>query len=154
MQSPGELLAINTAYSVSKSSMSSSSLKPYLIRAVYEWIVDNNLTPYLLVDAQSEGTVVPVAFVQDGRIVLNLRPEAINGLSLGNDFIIFNARFSGKPMQINVPIRAVLALYAQENGRGMIFDEEEDGDGTTPPQGPVAPEPPEPKKRPTLTVVK
>lgn len=131
-----------------------SALKPYLIRAIYEWIVDNHFTPYLLVNAETEGTIVPRAFVQEGRIVLNLRPEAIQRLVLGNDSIAFNARFSGKPMQVEVPIRAVLALYAQENGRGMIFDEEEEGgDGTTPPT-PPEPEAPEPKKRPVLRVVK
>lgn len=130
-----------------------SSLKPYLIRAIYDWILDNQFTPYLLVNAEVEGTVVPQAFVQDGRIVLNLRPEAVNGLSLGNDAILFNARFGGKPMKVDVPLRAVLALYAQENGRGMIFDEEEAGDDTLPPPEPDTPAP-EPRKRPTLTVVK
>lgn len=128
-----------------------SSLKPYLIRAIYEWIVDNHFTPYLLVNAEAEGAAVPVAFVKDGRIVLNLRPEAVHGLSLGNDFISFNARFGGRPMQVDVPVKAVLALYAQENGRGMVFDE--DGDDLTPPPEPEAPKP-EPKKRPTLRVVK
>ena len=129
-----------------------SSLKPYLIRAIYEWIVDNNFTPYLLVNAEAEGTAVPRSFVQDGRIVLNLRPEAIKALSLGNDYISFNARFAGKPMQVDVPMRAVLALYAQENGRGMIFDEEE-ADEDNPPPEPTPPAP-EPKKRPVLRVVK
>ncbi len=130
-----------------------SSLKPYLIRAIYDWILDNQFTPYLLVNAEAQDAVVPQAFVQDGRIVLNLRPEAVNGLSLGNDAILFNARFGGKPMKVDVPIHAVLALYAQENGRGMIFDEEEPGDDTSPPPEPETPSP-EPKKRPTLTVVK
>jgi stringent starvation protein B len=126
-----------------------NSLKPYLIRAIYDWIVDNHFTPYLLVNAETPGASVPRGFVQDGRIVLNLRPQAIQNLSLGNDSIAFNARFGGKPMQVEVPVRAVLALYAQENGRGMIFDEEEEGDDTTPP-----PESPKPKKRPVLRVVK
>jgi len=131
-----------------------SSLKPYLIRAIYEWIVDNHFTPYLLVNAETEGAVVPRAFVQEGRIVLNLRPEAVQHLSMGNDSIAFNARFSGKPMQVDVPIRAVLALYAQENGRGMIFDEEEEGEDTTPPPEPEGPAPEPKKKRPVLRVVK
>ncbi|WP_460027528.1 ClpXP protease specificity-enhancing factor [Methyloparacoccus murrellii] len=132
-----------------------SSLKPYLIRAIYDWIVDNHFTPYLLVNAEAEGTVVPRAYVQDGRIVLNIRPEAVQGLSLGNDHVLFSARFGGKPMQVDVPMRAVLALYAQENGRGMIFDEEEDGDETQPPTPPepTAPTPP-PRRKPTLKVVK
>lgn len=132
-----------------------SSLKPYLVRAIYQWIVDNHLTPYLLVDAEVEGVVVPRAFVQEGRIVLNLRPEAIHELALGDEHIAFNARFGGKPMQVYVPIRAALALYAQENGKGMVFDEAEDESSTPPP-----PPPPEAKsatpgrKRPELKVVK
>ena len=132
-----------------------SSLKPYLIRAIYDWIVDNSYTPYLLVNAQAEGAVVPQAFVQDGRIVLNLRPQAVQGLVIGNDDIAFSARFGVKPMQVYVPIKAVLALYAQENGRGMVFDEDEEGDDTTPPPQPeTEPPKPESRKRPTLTVVK
>lgn len=130
-----------------------SSLKPYLIRAIYDWILDNQLTPYLLVNAEAEGAVVPQAFVQDGRIVLNLRPEAVNGLSLGNEAILFNARFGGKPMKVDVPLKAVLALYAQENGKGMVFDDEEAGDDATPPPEPETPAP-ETRSRPKLTVVK
>ena len=107
-----------------------NSLKPYLIRAIYDWILDNSFTPFMLVDAAIDGTLVPEAFVEEGRIVLNLRPEAIKSLDLGNDFVSFNTRFSGKPMQVHVPIQAVLALYAQENGRGMVFDQEEAGDDT------------------------
>ena len=129
-----------------------NSLKPYLIRAIYDWILDNSFTPFMLVDASIEGALVPEAFVEDGRIVLNLRPEAVKSLELGNDVITFSARFSGKPMQVHVPIRAVLALYAQENGRGMVFDEEESGDDTTPPPKSPVTEPP--KARPALRVVK
>ena len=107
-------------------------LKPYLIRALYDWIIDNNFTPYLLVNATIEGVVVPRQFVQDGKIVLNVRPQAIHGLHLGNDHIAFNARFSGAPMQVNIPTQAVLAIYAQENGRGMIFDDEHSEDQPPP----------------------
>jgi len=130
------------------------SLKPYLVRAIYDWIVDNNFTPYLLVNAEAEGVMIPRQYVQDGRIVLNLRPQAVHGLSLGNQNIMFSARFGGRPMQVDVPLRAVLAIYAQENGRGMIFDEEGEEDGTPPPaeSAPQAPAPA--KKRPTLKVVK
>lgn len=133
-------------------------LKPYLIRATYEWIVDNAFTPYLLVDATVPGAVVPMSFVEGGRIILNLRPEAIQGLIMGNDALSFSARFGGKPMRVEAPIRAVLALYAQENGRGMVFDDEE-GDGGAPSDPPEAPEPPtppksEPRGRPVLKVVK
>lgn len=130
-----------------------SSLKPYLIRAIYDWIVDNQFTPYLLVNAEIGGTVVPSAFVQDGRIVLNLRPEAVHSLSLGNEWVSFNARFGGRPMQVDVPIAAVLALYAQENGRGMVFEEEAEADLTVPPPEPESPTP-KPGKRPALRVVK
>jgi stringent starvation protein B len=132
-----------------------NSLKPYLIRAIYDWVVDNNFTPYLLVNAEAPNVVVPRQYVQDGKIVLNLRPQAVHGLSLGNRNIMFNARFGGSPMQVDVPIRAVLAIYAQENGKGMVFDEEEDdGDDETPPPADNTPTPPAAKKRPALKVVK
>ncbi|MBP1148875.1 MULTISPECIES: ClpXP protease specificity-enhancing factor [Methylocaldum] len=129
-----------------------TSLKPYLIRAIYDWIVDNQFTPYLLVDAEAQGVVVPRQYVQDGKIVLNLRPQAVHGLSLGNQEVEFGARFGGTPMQITVPMRAVLAIYAQENGKGMIFDDE--GDDDTPPPADSAPQTPSTKKKPVLKVVK
>jgi len=124
-------------------------LKPYLIRAVYDWIVDNRFTPYLLVNATVPGTIVPTHFVEDGRIVLNLRPEAIQGLDMSSEGVSFNARFGGQPMRVDIPTAAVLALYAQENGRGMVFDEE-DEDNSPPPEPPQE----EPKGRPALRVVK
>jgi stringent starvation protein B len=129
-----------------------TSLKPYLIRAIYEWIADNNFTPYLLVNAEADGVIVPRQFIQDGKIVLNVRPQAVHGLHLGNDNIAFNARFGGTPMQVDVPVRAVLAIYAQENGRGMIFDEE--GEMDTPPPAAPSPDSSATKKRPALKVVK
>lgn len=125
-------------------------LKPYLIRAVYDWIVDNQFTPYLLVNATVPGTVVPSHFVEDGRIVLNLRPEAIQGLDMSSEGICFNARFGGQPMRVDIPTLAVLALYAQENGRGMVFDDEEEENNNPPPEPPRQ----EPKGRPALRVVK
>lgn len=110
-----------------------TSLKPYLIRSVYEWIVDNNLTPYLLVDAENKAASLPEEFIEDNKIVLNIRPQAIQGLSLGNTEIQFSARFSGKPMHIVAPVAAVMAIYAKENGKGMVFDlEDNDGDETPP----------------------
>jgi stringent starvation protein B len=124
-----------------------TSLKPYLIRSIYEWIIDNNLTPHLLVDAENTSAILPTEFIEDGKIVLNIRPEAIQGLSLGNEEIEFNARFSGKPMHIATPVAAVLAIYAKENGKGMIFDLE-DSDGDEPP--PVK----KPTAKPTLRIVK
>ena len=125
-----------------------TTLKPYLIRAIYEWILDNNLTPYLLVDATNNNALLPQQFVEDGKIILNIRPEATYGLTLGNERIEFNAKFSGKPMGVVVPISAVLALYAKENGKGMVFEKEDNNLDDNPP-----PEKPTPT-RPTLRVVK
>jgi stringent starvation protein B len=123
-------------------------LKPYLIRSIYEWIIDNNLTPYLLVDAENNHAILPQQFVEEGKIVLNVRPEAIQGLSLGNEEIQFNARFSGRPMHIVAPVAAVMAIYAKENGKGMIFDQEDtESDETPPPES-------KPPGKPTLRVVK
>ncbi|MGR9087228.1 MAG: ClpXP protease specificity-enhancing factor [Gammaproteobacteria bacterium] len=124
-----------------------TSLKPYLIRSIYEWIVDNHMTPYLLVDADEESAVVPQQFVDEGKIVLNIRPEAVHGLILGNDIIEFNARFSGNAMQIIVPVQAVLAIYAKENGKGMVFDPE---DGTDQGDSPEK----KPQAKPHLRVIK
>ena len=104
--------------------MSMSSNKPYLIRALYDWIVDNDLTPYLLVNAEAPEVEVPIEHVNGGRIVLNISPKACRGLHLENDKIIFTARFSGIATQIFVNPAAVLAIYAKENGRGMEFEEE------------------------------
>ncbi|MGH8550767.1 MAG: ClpXP protease specificity-enhancing factor [Methylococcales bacterium] len=128
-------------------------LRPYLIRSLYEWILDNTLTPYLLVNAEHENTVVPEQFVQEGRIVLNVRPEAIQNLILGNSEIAFNARFGGLPMKVEIPVSAVLAIYAQENGKGMIFD---DDDGGLPPSGSSPDSKPEKARpsKPRLKVVK
>jgi stringent starvation protein B len=129
-----------------------TSNRPYLIRALYEWITDNGLTPYLLVDAEAAEVQVPRQYVQEGRIVLNINPTAVQGLRLGNDWVEFNARFSGSPHQVNIPTPAVMAIYARENGQGMVFGNEPGGD--QPP--PSAPEPttPQPAKRPTLKIVK
>jgi stringent starvation protein B len=112
-------------------------LKPYLIRAIYEWVLDNQYTPHILVDAEHPDAIVPTQFIEQGKIVLNIRPEAVQGLNLDNEHISFNARFSGKPMKIYVPTPAVLAIYAKENGKGMVFDPE---DYEAPP--PEQPKPP------------
>lgn len=133
-----------------------ASLKPYLIRAVYEWCVDQDLTPYLLVNAKAKEVVVPRQSVQeDGRIVLNLRPQAVHNLLMGDERIEFNARFGGSPMQVRIPLSSVLAIYARENGQGMVFDGNEEDDPSPPPSAPQ-PEPSEtkPKGRPVLKVVK
>lgn len=111
-----------------------TSSKPYLIRAIYQWIVDNELTPYIVVNATVAGLQIPEQYIENGRIVLNISPRACRGLHLENDRIVFSARFSGVAMQIFVPPTAVMAIYAKENGRGMVFTEEDsDGDGTPPP---------------------
>lgn len=102
-----------------------TSNQPYMLRAFYEWIVDNNLTPYLVVDANVPGTSVPQEHVRDGQIVLNVSPSACAKLHMGNVDIAFEARFGGIPMQLNVPCRAVLAIYAKENGAGTVFTAEE-----------------------------
>lgn len=102
-----------------------TSLKPYLIRSIYQWIIDNQLTPYLLVDAEYSDSNFPEECIQDGKIVLNICPKAIQMLTLGNEEIEFNAYFSGKPSHIITPTIAVLAIYAKENNKGMIFDAEE-----------------------------
>jgi stringent starvation protein B len=109
-----------------------TSSRPYLLRAIYEWLVDNQLTPYIMVDANSPQVAVPTRYVEDGKIVLNIEPQAVGALRMGNDAVEFDARFSGVAHHVYVPIRAVKAIYAFENGRGMVFGDEED-DGTTPP---------------------
>ncbi|NNG14797.1 MAG: ClpXP protease specificity-enhancing factor [Gammaproteobacteria bacterium] len=126
------------------------SSRPYLIRALNEWIVDNNMTPYVLVNAMDENVRVPEQFIEDGKIVLNISPNATQELILGNQFIEFSARFSGSEMMVSVPIMSVLAIYARENGQGMMFAEEE-GDEPSP----IGPgEGPTQSKKPTLTIVK
>ncbi len=107
-----------------------TSSRPYLIRALYEWIVDNGFTPYMLVDTSLDMVEVPRAFVENGRIILNISPEATHSLVLGNEAVTFNARFSGTAMDVYVPVVSVLAIYARENGQGMMFGEQDD---TTPP---------------------
>jgi len=127
-----------------------SSNRPYLIRALYDWLVDNRQTPYLLVNAKHSGTRVPKQFVDDGRIVLNIDPGAVSDLYLGNEWISFSARFGGVAEEILVPPGAVLGIYAKENGQGMLFPEE-GGDDRGPDRDP---EPTPPGRRPSLKVVK
>ncbi|MEP6898357.1 MAG: ClpXP protease specificity-enhancing factor [Rhodanobacter sp.] len=104
---------------------SMSSNRPYLLRAIYDWISDNNLTPYVLVDAGFEGVRVPPQVIKNGQVVLNLAMRAVANLDLGNEWITFQARFSGVSQSIHIPVQAVLALYAQENGQGMMFPADE-----------------------------
>jgi stringent starvation protein B len=105
--------------------------QPYLVRAFYEWIVDNQLTPHIVVDATVKGVTVPQEHVKDGQIVLNVSPSACNKLQMGNVDILFEARFSGAVRQICVPCHALLAIYAKENGAGTVFTTEETADGGT-----------------------
>ena len=101
-----------------------NSNRPYLIRALNEWIVDNEMTPHLLIDAEYPGTSVPLEFIQDGKIVLNISPTAVSNLFIDNEKVSFSARFAGISSNIYLPIGAVTAIYAKENGHGMIFPEE------------------------------
>lgn len=105
-----------------------TSSRPYLIRALYEWISDNGLTPYILVDAEYENVVVPTQYVDKGKIVLNISLGAVENLTLGDSAVELDARFNGKSMQIYAPIESVLAIYARENGKGMVFGEDDGGD--------------------------
>ena len=131
-----------------------TSSQPYLIRAIYDWIIDNDFTPYLLVNAENDYAMIPRDYVEDGKIVLNINPSAISDLQLGNDYIMFNARFSGKAMEVSVPIVAVLAIYARENGQGMMFDENNNNLPPTPPEDNPPPEQSKKSQKPQLKVVK
>ncbi len=126
------------------------SSRAYLIRAIYDWIVDSGLTPYMLVDAEAEDVTVPTQYIQDGRIILNVSPEAVRGLELGNDWVMFSARFSGVSMNVSFPPKTALAIYAKENGRGMVFSDEDEMEPPTDPNPPQG----KPKSKPSLRVVK
>lgn len=106
------------------------SNKPYLIRAFYDWIVDSKCTPYLTVNAAYPKCKVPLQFVEDDQITLNISPNAIRDLKIGNDTLEFRASFSGIIHFIAAPIKSILSIYAQENGQGMFFDFEEEESGT------------------------
>ncbi|HEY0506045.1 MAG TPA: ClpXP protease specificity-enhancing factor [Lysobacter sp.] len=101
-----------------------TSHRPYLLRALYEWIADNGMTPHLLVDASRQGVQVPVHAVKDGKIVLNIAERAVSRLEMGNDAIRFSARFGGVSYPVTVPVQAVLAIYARETGQGMALPED------------------------------
>jgi len=105
--------------------MSMTSNRPYVLRALHEWILDNGMTPYILVNAELDNVIVPSEYVNDGKVVLNIAPRAVKDLYMGNDFVSFSARFGGAPFEVHVPQSAILAIYAKENGKGMIFPEEE-----------------------------
>ncbi len=96
-------------------------MKPYLIRAVREWAIDNGFTPQVLVDATLPNVNVPEEFVSEGRIVLNIHDQAVQGLEMSNEWILFNARFSGKILQVDVPMEAVIGVFSRETQAGMTF---------------------------------
>ncbi|MFP3518410.1 ClpXP protease specificity-enhancing factor [Pseudomonas sp. SIMBA_077] len=136
-----------------------NSSRPYLVRALYEWIVDNDCTPHLLVKSDYPKVQVPQGFASDGQIVLNVSPSAVRQMHMDNEAVSFDGRFGGVPHTLYVPIEAILGIYARENGQGMMFDLEEAfdvedeivPDDDTPPPGT---EPPRPSGRPSLKVVK
>ena len=137
-----------------------NSSRPYLVRALYEWIVDNDCTPHMLVNSDYPKVQVPSGFASDGQIVLNVAPVAVRNLHMDNEAVSFEGRFGGVPHTLYVPIAAILGIYARENGQGMVFeldelleaeDELEPDDDDGPPAGT---EPPRPSGRPSLKVVK
>lgn len=142
-----------------------NSSRPYLIRALYEWIVDNDCTPHMLVNAEYPSVRVPQGFASDGQIVLNVSPSAVRNLHMDNEAVSFDGRFGGVSHTLFVPTCAILGIYARENGQGMVFDlespelDEEDAefedivesDDDAPPPGSP---PPRPSGRPSLKVVK
>lgn len=156
--------------------MDMSSTRPYLIRGIYDWIIDNRCTPYLLVDAKAVGVRVPRQAIKDGQVLLNIAPHAIDRLELGLEEVRFNARFSGVSQSIVAPVAAILAIYAQENGQGMMFPADSEAEAVEPgsdetaePSGanvalasdssnsPPTDEPPQPppeRIRPSLRIVK
>ena len=115
--------------------------RPYMVRALYEWILDNECTPYILVNALDENVLVPTEHIRNGQIVLNISPSAVRDLQLTNESMMFNGRFGGVPMDIYAPMSAILGIYARENGQGMIFEADD-----------YDPEPEPPKDKPFKTV--
>lgn len=139
--------------------------RPYLLRAFYEWIVDNNCTPHIVVNAELPDVMVPEQYIENGQIVLNIAMSAVHNLEMGNESINFSARFAGIAHNVYIPLGAILAVYAKENGRGMIFAEEDEQ--TFPPtdkdeessnskgdKGTGSPAGKKTKGKPNLTIVK
>ena len=137
--------------------MSMTSSRPYILRALYEWILENSCTPYILVNAYGPGVQVPQEHVKDGQIILNIAPAAVQGLLIKDEAIEFSGRFAGIPTPVYVPVGSVLGIYARENGQGMVFEQEKPE-----PPAPNTPTPTTPKKpeskptssRPSRRVVK
>ncbi|MGM0570341.1 ClpXP protease specificity-enhancing factor [Marinobacter sp.] len=138
-----------------------TSSRPYLVRAFNDWILDNHCTPHIVVDASIQGVQVPADHVANGQIVLNISPSAVKALIIGDEALEFSARFGGVPMQVYIPLQAVMAIYARENGEGMVFGSEPgspDPDGTGKPSSDAGREgkgdSERPSGRPSLKVVK
>jgi len=135
-----------------------NSSRPYLVRALYEWIVDNECTPHLLVDAEQPGVQVPEGYANDGQIVLNIAPSAVRNLQMDNAAIRFEGRFGGVARSLVVPAAAIMAIYARENGQGMVFEIEPGPSGDDGAGGDNAgggnDGAPRPGGRPSLKVVK
>lgn len=142
--------------------MEMNSNQPYLFRAIYDWIIDNGATPYILVNADSPDVHVPAQSVKDGQIVLNIAPRAVSAYQADNDAVSFTARFSGVPEKIYVPMTDILAIYAAENAQGMVFSQdsvdeplmEEVTDSVDDDETDPQPEPPKPGGKPFLKVIK
>lgn len=130
------------------------STRPYLIRAIRDWAVDNGLTPHVLVDAAAPGVHVPAAYVKDGQITLNVDERAVQLLEMSNTRIAFNARFRGVAHLVEVPIEAVLAIFARENGQGIFFESPGEPAGPAPAPAPGEAAAPEKRARPSLKLVK
>ncbi len=139
--------------------MTMTSSRPYILRALYEWILENGCTPYILVNAFGAGVRVPQEHVKDGQIILNISPSAVQGLRILDEAIDFSGRFAGIPTPVYVPVGSVMGIYARENGQGMVFEQEK------PQPEPPSPLPPltvapsgkaskAPSRRPSLRVVK
>jgi stringent starvation protein B len=131
-----------------------TSNRPYLMRAIFEWIIDNGLTPHVLIDAEVPEVQVPRQYVDEGRIILNISPSAVQNFSIDNQWLSFNARFGGKPFEIFAPIHAIRAVYAAENSEGMMFEPMPESEVEPPTEPEPDPEPPKPNSRPALRVVK
>ena len=131
--------------------------RPYLARAIYDWICDNNLVPYLLVDATQKFVRVPTQHIKDGQIVLNIAPHAVGHFQITNDCIQFSARFGGVSQDLYIPMSAVLGIYSRENGQGLFFDHQEYEQLLDEEQNSVQNEQDEknetPKKKPSLRVL-
>jgi len=117
--------------------MAMTSSRPYLLRALYEWILENQCTPYVVVNAYADSVQVPQEYVKDGQIILNISPSAVHALQMDNEAVEFSGRFAGIPTPVYVPIQAIMGIYARENGQGMVFEADKPSPTPPPPPQPV-----------------